>query len=78
MSNILMFNTTSHTWEEVGQMKEARANYALGVLEDISQLCSSTKPTTSITTTTTTTTNTTKTTTTTTIKTTTTTTIKGI
>ena len=39
MSDILQYNTTSHTWEEVGQMKQARAGHAVAVLEDVSQLC---------------------------------------
>ena len=39
LSDILQYNTTSHTWEEVGQMKQARAYHAVSVLEDVSQLC---------------------------------------
>ena len=39
LSDILQYNTTSHTWEEVGQMKQARAEHAVAVLKDVSQLC---------------------------------------
>ena len=39
LKDILQYNTASHTWEEVGQMKEARYLHAVGVLDDISQLC---------------------------------------
>ena len=39
LSDILQYNTTSHTWEEVGQMKEARGWHAVAVLEDVSNLC---------------------------------------
>ena len=39
LSDILQYNTTSHTWEEVGQMKQARDNHAVTVLEDVSDLC---------------------------------------
>ena len=38
-SDILQYNTTSHTWEEVGQMEEARRYHAVTVLEDVSHLC---------------------------------------
>ena len=38
LKDILRYNK-NHTWEEVGQMREARYNHALGVLEDVSQLC---------------------------------------
>ena len=38
-SDILQYNTASHTWEEVGQMKEARSDHAVAVLDDVSQLC---------------------------------------
>ena len=38
LEDILSYNK-NHTWEAVGQMKEARHNHALGVLEDVSQLC---------------------------------------
>ena len=38
LKDILRYNK-NHTWEEVGQMKEARQDHALGVLEDVSQLC---------------------------------------
>ena len=37
--DILRYNR-NHTWEKVGQMKEARGYHAVGVLEDVSQLCS--------------------------------------
>ena len=37
--NILQYNTASHTWEEVGQMKEARVNHAVTVLDDVTKLC---------------------------------------
>ena len=39
LSDILRYNNKNHTWEEVGQMKEARAGYAAAVLEDVSHLC---------------------------------------
>ena len=39
LSDILQYNTTSHTWEEVGQMKEARSYHGVAVLEDVSHLC---------------------------------------
>jgi len=39
LNDILQYNTTSHTWEEVGQMKEARRLHAVAVLEDVSDLC---------------------------------------
>jgi len=38
LSDILRYNK-NHTWEEVGQMKEARRGHAVAVLEDVSQLC---------------------------------------
>ena len=37
--DILQYNTASHTWEEVGQMKEARRDHALAVLDDVTKLC---------------------------------------
>ena len=37
--DILQYNTASHTWEEVGQMKEARADHAVAVLDDVTKLC---------------------------------------
>ena len=39
LKDILQYNTTSHTWEEVGQMKEGRADHAVSVLDDVSNLC---------------------------------------
>ena len=36
---ILQYNTTSHTWEWVGQMEKERAFHAVGVLDDVSKLC---------------------------------------
>ena len=39
LKKILRYNK-NHTWEDVGQMKEARNDHAVGVLEDVSQLCS--------------------------------------
>ena len=39
LSDILKYNNKNHAWEEVGQMKEARYNHAVAVLEDVSQLC---------------------------------------
>ena len=39
LSDILRYNNKNHTWEEVGQMKEARWGHAVAVLEDVSQLC---------------------------------------
>ena len=38
LKNILRYNK-NHTWENVGQMKEARGYHAVVVLEDVSQLC---------------------------------------
>ena len=37
LKDILQYNTASHTWEEVGQMKEARSLHAVAVLEDVSR-----------------------------------------
>ena len=39
LKDILQYNTASHTWEEVGQMKEARFNHAVAVLDDVTKLC---------------------------------------
>ena len=39
LKDILQYNTASHTWEEVGQMKEARVNHAVAVLDDVTKLC---------------------------------------
>ena len=39
LSDILQYNSTSNTWEEVGQMKQARTEHAVAVLEDVSDLC---------------------------------------
>ena len=39
LTDILQYNTTSHTWEEVGQMKQARSSHAVSVLKDVSDLC---------------------------------------
>ena len=39
LSDILRYNNKDHTWEEVGQMKEAREDHAVAVLEDVSHLC---------------------------------------
>ena len=39
LMDILQYNTASHTWEEVGQMKKARRTHAVGVLDDVSHLC---------------------------------------
>ena len=38
LKDILRYNK-NHTWEEVGQMKEARDGHSVAVLEDVSQLC---------------------------------------
>ena len=38
LKKILRYNK-NHTWEEVGDMKEARSNHAIRVLDDVSQLC---------------------------------------
>ena len=38
LSDILRYNK-NHTWEEVGQMKEARKGHAVAGLEDVSRLC---------------------------------------
>ena len=39
LKDILQYNTASNTWEEVGQMKEARSGHAVAVLDDVSNLC---------------------------------------
>ena len=39
LKDILQYNPASHTWEEVGQMKEARAWHAVTVLDDVTKLC---------------------------------------
>ena len=39
LKDILKYDKRCNTWEEVGQMKEARGNHAVAVLEDVSQLC---------------------------------------
>ena len=39
LKDILQFKIVSHTWEETGQMKKARGYHAVGVLDDVSQLC---------------------------------------
>ena len=39
LKDILQYNTASHTWEEVGQMKEARGYHAVAVLDDVTKLC---------------------------------------
>ena len=39
LKDILQYNTASHTWEEVGQMKEARRWHAVAVLDDVTKLC---------------------------------------
>ena len=39
LRSILRYNNMDHTWEEVGQMKEAREDHAVAVLEDVSHLC---------------------------------------
>ena len=39
LNDILQYNTASHTWEEVGQMKAGRRSHAVAVLDDVSQLC---------------------------------------
>ena len=39
LKDILQYNTASYTWEEVGQMKEARSGHAVAVLDDVSKLC---------------------------------------
>ena len=39
LKDILQYNTASHTWEEVGQMKEARYRHAVAVLDDVTKLC---------------------------------------
>ena len=38
LKDILRYNK-NHTWEEVGQMKVARQNHAVAVLEDVFKLC---------------------------------------
>ena len=39
LKDILQYNTANHTWENVGEMKEARYSHAVGVLGDVSQIC---------------------------------------
>ena len=39
LREILQYNRARNTWEEVGQMKGASSDHALGVLADVSQLC---------------------------------------
>ena len=39
LKDILKYDKRCNTWEEVGQMKEARGNHAVAALEDVSQLC---------------------------------------
>ena len=39
LKDILQYNIASNTWEEVGQMKEARSDHAVSVLDDVSHLC---------------------------------------
>ena len=38
LNDILRYNK-NHTWEEVGQLKEARSWHAVAVMEDVSNLC---------------------------------------
>ena len=38
LKDILRYNK-NHTWEDVGQMQEARKCHAVAVFEDVSQLC---------------------------------------
>ena len=39
LKDIMQYNTANHTWEEVGQMKEARSSHAVAVLDDVTKLC---------------------------------------
>ena len=39
LKEILQYNTTNHTGEEVGQMMEARSEHAVAVLDDVTNLC---------------------------------------
>ena len=39
VKDIMQFNTVSHTWEEVGKMKEARHRHAVAVVADVTKLC---------------------------------------
>ena len=38
-SDILQYDTTNQTWEEVGQMKQARGHHAIATLGDVSVFC---------------------------------------
>ena len=39
LGDILQYDTISHTWEEVGQMKQERGLHAVGLLGDVSVIC---------------------------------------
>ena len=39
LKDILQYNTDNHTWGKVGEMMEARRGHAVGVLDDVSQIC---------------------------------------
>ena len=39
IKDILRYNNKNHTWEEVGQMKQARRWHAVSVLKDVSHVC---------------------------------------
>ena len=38
-NSILRYDPTKESWEEEGQMMEARSSHAVSVLEDVSLLC---------------------------------------
>ena len=38
-TDILQFNITSYTWEEVGQMKKSRYEHAVSVIADVDLIC---------------------------------------
>ena len=38
LKDILRYNK-NHTWEKIGQMKDARRGHAVAVLDDVSHLC---------------------------------------
>ena len=38
-TDILQFNITSYTWEEVGQMKKGRYEHGVSVIADVDLIC---------------------------------------
>ena len=39
LNDILEYNKEDHTWQKVGEMKEARGWHAVAVLADVKHLC---------------------------------------